>query len=224
MGMIAIPFAVDIEKVKNVLGCKDGNLLEKIKTADLYDNYASQTEDFPDPKYHYDFDAVLEDLIFHYVKPEDRKAKSSFFGLKKLKPDTGLKENMGHAYGYALLVICDHLGTHLLPFCDGFYYGRAFEAAVEIMKEKGLQIDMSDMFEPHEVFDIPKIADFPAIHLYSKQDIDLIVSVIEQVDIDEKKADCDNEDFDEVQEMLKNIRDSFRTCKKQNLQMVTFTH
>src|SRR5690606_22255826 len=123
-----------------------------------------------------------------------------------------------------LLVICDYLGTHLLPFCDGFYYGRDFEAAVEIMKENGLQIDMSDMFEPHEVFDIPKIADFPAINLYSKQDIDHIISVIEQVEIDETKADSDNENFDEVQETLKNIRDSFRTCKEQNLEMVTFTH
>jgi len=222
MGMIAIPFAVDIEKAKNVLGCKDKNLLEKIKTANLYDNYASQTEDFPDPKYQYDFDAVLEDLVFHYIKPEDRKAKHSFFGLKKSKPGTGLKENMGHAYGYALLVICDYLGTQLLPFCDGFYYGRYFEAAVEIMKEKGLQIEMNDMFEPHEVFDIPKIADFPAINLYSRQEINHIVSVIEQIDIDQTKADSN--DFDEVQEMLKNIRDSFKTCKEQNLEMVTFTH
>jgi hypothetical protein len=83
---------------------------------------------------------------------------------------------------------------------------------------------MSMMFEPQEVFDIPKIADFPAIHLYSKQDIDHIVSIIEQVDIDESKADSENEDFDEVQEMLKNIRHSFIICKKQNLEMVTFTH
>lgn len=224
MGMIAIPFAVDIDKVKKVFGCKDRGLFEKIKTANLYDNYASQTEDFSDPKYSYDFDEVLEDIIFQYIKPEDRKAKSSFLGLIKSKPKTGLKENMGHAYGYALLVICDYLGTHLLPFCDGFYYGRDFKAAIGIMKEKGLQMDMEMMFEPKEVFDIPKIADFPAIHLYSRQEIDHIVSIINQVDINESEADIDNDNFDEVQVMLKNIRDSFRTCKEQNLEMLTFTH
>ena len=70
--------AVDIEKVKAVFGCKDRELLEKIKTAGLYDNYASQDDDFLDPKYQYDFDQALEDIIFSYVKPEDRKSKSSF--------------------------------------------------------------------------------------------------------------------------------------------------
>jgi hypothetical protein len=210
MGMTAIPFAVDINKVRDVLGCKDRKLLEKLKTANLYDNYASQAEN-------YDFNNTLEDLLFKYVKPEDRKPTSGFFGLKKSKPDSGLKESMGHAYGYGLLVICDYLGTHLLPSCDGFYYGRDFEAAVEIMKEKGLQLDMGMMFEPEEVFDIPKIADFPAIHLYSKPDVEHIVSVITKVDIDDSKADFDNDDFDEVHVMLKNIKDSFTTSKNRAL-------
>lgn len=224
MGLTAIPFAIDINKVKNVLGCKDSHLLEKIKTADLYETYADQSEDYPDPTYRYNFDQALEDLIFRYVKPADReKVKSSFFGLKKSKPDTGLKENMEHAYGYALLVICDYMGEHFLSYCDGFYCGQAFKAAVKIMKAKGLQIDLNRMFESQDVFDIPKLAE-PGIQLYSRQDIDHIVSVMEQVDIDESQTDPDSEGFDEVQEMLKNIRDSFRTCKEQNLEMVTFTH
>ncbi|MGH2564735.1 MAG: DUF7691 family protein [Ginsengibacter sp.] len=222
--MIAIPFAVDIEKVKAVFGCKNRELLEKIKTAGLYDNYASQDDDFPDPKYQYDFDQALEDIIFNYVKPEDRKSKSSFLGLVKSKPTSGLNENIAHGYGYVLLVICDYFGTHLLPQCDGFYYGRDFEAAVETMKEKGLQIDFGDMFEQHQIFDIPKIADFPAINLYTKQDIEHFNSIMDKVEIDEDKANDDNDDFDEVQEMLKNIRDSFRTCKDKNVEMITFTH
>jgi len=224
MSMIAIPFAVDIEKVKAVFGCKDRELLEKIKTAGLYDNYASQDDDFPDPKYQYDFDRALEDIIFNYVKPEDRKSKSSFLGLVKSKPTSGLTENIAHGYGYVMLVICDYFGTHLLPQCDGFYYGRDFEAAFELMKEKGLQIDFGDMFEQHQIFDIPKIADFPAINLYTKQDIEHFNSIMDKVEIDESKADDENEDFDEVQEMLKNIRDSFRSCRDKNVEMITFTH
>ena len=224
MGMIAIPFAVDIEKVKAVFGCKDRELIEKIKTADLYDNYASQNEDFPDPKYQYDFEQALEDIIFNYVKPEDRKGKSSFLGLVKSKPASGLNENIGHGYGYVLLVICDYLGTHLLPYCDGFYYGHDFEAASKIIKEKGLLIDLGDMFETHEVFDIPKIADFPAINYYTKKDIEYINSIMEKVVIDEDKADDDNDEFDEVQGILKNIRDSFKTCKDKNVEMLIFIH
>lgn len=218
MSMIAVPFAVDIEKVNAVFGCKDRELLEEIKTAGLYDNYASQDDDFPDPKYQYDFDQALEDIIFNYIKPEDRSSKSSFWGLIKSKPTSGLNENIAHGYGYVLLVICDYLGTHLLPECDGFYYGRDFEAACEIMKEKGLQIDLGDMFETHQVFDIPKIADFPAINCFTKKEIEHLNSIMDKVEIDE------NEDCDEVQEMLKNIRDSFRACKDQNVEMITFTH
>lgn len=224
MSMIALPFAVDIEKVKAVFGCKDRKLLEKIKTADLYDNYASQDDDFPDPKYHYNFDQALEDIIFNYVKPEDRKSKSSFLGLLKSKPSSGLNEHIAHGYGYVLLVICDYFGTHLLPQCDGFYYGRDFEAAFAIMKEKGLQIDFGDMFEQHEIFDIPKIADFPSINLYTKKEIEHFNSIMDKVEIDESKTDDDNEEFDEVQEMLKNIRDSFRACRDKNVEMITFTH
>lgn len=218
MSMIAIPFAVDIEKVNAVFGCKDRELLEEIKTAGLYDNYASQDDDFTDPKYQYDFDQALEDIIFNYIKPEDRSSKSSFWGLVKSKPTSGLNENIAHGYGYVLLVICDYFGTHLLPECDGFYYGRDFEAACEIMKEKGLQIDLGDMFETHQVFDIPKIADFPAINCFPKKEIEHLNSIMDKVEIDE------NKDFDEVQEMLKNIRDSFRACKDKNVEMITFTH
>jgi len=224
MSLIAIPFAVDINKVKSVFGSKDRELFEKIKTADLYDNYASQGEDFPEPKYQYNFDKALEDIIFNYIKPEDRKVRSSFLGLKKSKPTSGLNENIAHGYGYVLLVICDYLGTHLLPQCDGFYYGRDIEAASSIMKAKGLHLDLGDMFEQHEVFDIPKNINFPAIKHFTRDEIENINEVMDKVEIDESKTDFDSEDFDEVQEMLKNIRDSFRTCREHNVEMVTFTH
>jgi hypothetical protein len=224
MSLIAIPFAVDIDKVNRVFGSKDQQLFEKIKTANLYDNYASQSEDFPDSKYQYNFDQALEDIIFHYIRPEDRTTKSSFLGLVKSKPDSGLKKDIAHGYGYVLLVICDYLGTHLLPQCDGFYYGQNFEAAAGIIKEKGLQPDLGDMFEQHEVFDIPKNNDFPAIKLFTKQEIEHINDVMDKVEIDDRKADSDSEDFDEVQEMLMNIRDSFRVCKDNNVEMVTFAH
>jgi hypothetical protein len=224
MSMIAIPFAVDLEKVKSVFGCKDRELLEKIKKADLYDTYASQDDDFADPKYQYSFDDALEDIFYNYIKPAERKSKRSFLGLIKSKQDSGLNEGIAHGYGYVLLVICDYLGTHLLPQCDGFYYGRDFQAAFEIMKQQGLRIDFSDMFEQHDVFDIPKIADFPAIKHFTKSEITEVNAVMRKIEINESRTDFANENFDEVQEMLKNIKDSFKYCEQHNLEMVTFTH
>ena len=224
MGLVIIPFAVDIQKVKAVFGGKDKDLFEKIKTAKLYDTYASQSNDFAIEKYQYDFDQALEDIIFNYIKPEERTSKKSWLGLTTSKPTTGLNKNIAHGYGYVLLVICDYLGTHLLPSCDGFYYGRDFEAAVAIMKEQGLQIDLTNIRAQHMLFDIPENSDFPSINSFTKQDIDHINSIMEKIEIDEGKTAAENDEFDEVEEMLKNIRDSFRTCKEMNVEMITFTH
>jgi hypothetical protein len=224
MSLCAIPFAVSIEEVKLAFGSKDRDLLEKIKTAGLYDHYADQSDDFPDPKDKYDLDQVLEDIVFRYIRREDRKLKTSFFGLIKSKGGSGLDENIAHSYGYALLVMCDYFGTQLLPHCDGFYWGRNFKTAADIMDEMGCRIDMSDMFEPHEVFDIPRIKDFPAIKSFTRQEIGHINEVMNKVEIDESAVDIDSEDFDEVQEMLKDLRDSFRYCKENNIEMVVFTH
>ena len=223
MGMYALPFAVDIKKVKAVFGSKDRELLEKIKTADLYSHYEGQ-DDSVGEEYQYNFDQALEDIIFNYIKPEDRKDKSSFFGLVKSKATSGLNEKIAHGYGYVLLVICDFLGTHMLSECDGFYYGQDFREALDIMNSNGLQIDLGDMFETHDVFDIPKIADFPAITHFTTKDIEHINSIMDKIEIDDDKTDYDNDDFDEVQDMLKNIRDCFRTCKENDLEMLTFTH
>ncbi len=63
MSMVAIPFAVDIEKVKAVFGCKDRELLEKIKTADLYGHYESEDGSLG-KEYQYDFDQALEDIKY----------------------------------------------------------------------------------------------------------------------------------------------------------------
>ena len=223
MGMYAIPFAVDIEKVKAVFGCKDRGLLEKIKTANLYSHYEGEDDSLA-KEYQYDFDQALEDIIFSYIKPEDRKAKSSFFGLIKSKTSSGLNENIAHGYGYVLLVICDYFGTHLLPQCDGFYYGQDFQEAFDIMKSNGLQLNLGEMFETHEVFDIPKIADFPAITHSTKQDIKHVNSIFDNIEIDETKTNIEDDNFDEVQYLLKNIRYCFRTCEENNLELITFAH
>lgn len=130
--------AADINPVRDVLGCKDRELLEKIKTRNLY---------------------------------------------------------------------------------DGFYLGRDFEAAVEIMKEKGLQIDL---FEPEEVFDIQKLKIFSQfICIPTRRSA--YCFCYQSGCTDERKADFDNDDFDEVPVVLKNIKDSFTTCKEQSPEMVTFT-
>ena len=223
MSIVATPFAIDIQKVKSVFGCKDRVLLEKIKNSDLYSHYENQ-DDFAGTEYQYDFDQALEDIIFNYINPEDRKVKSTFLGLMKSKTTSGLNDKIGYGYGYVLLVICDYFGKNLLSECDSFYYGRDFEEAFEIMKSKGLQFDLREIFETHDVFDIPKISDFPAITYSTKHDVEHVNSIFDDIEIDETKTNIEDDNFDEVQYLLKNIRYCFRTCKENNLELITFAH
>jgi hypothetical protein len=223
MSYIAIPFAVDFQKIKNVFGSKDKLLFENVKATELFEHYASQGKD-SEPQYHYDLEEILKDIIFSYLKPEERKIKTSFLGLIKTTQGSGLKENMGHAYGYALIAIAGFLGTHLLPECDGFYCGNRFEEAHNIIKEKGLKVDIGEMFEQHDIFDIPKSTDNLAMFCFSKNDIAHINSIMPTVEIDEEKTDYNNDNFDEVQEMLMYIRNCFKNCADMNMEMVTLAH
>lgn len=224
MSLVAIPLAVDINKVRMVFGCKDKYLLEAVKTTGLYHSYANQSEEFTIPRYQYDFDEALEDIFFRYIKPEDRKAHTGFLRIVRSKQDSGLRKDIAHGYGYALLVICDYFGTQLLPSFEGFYYGTEFEAAVAITKEKGLALDLNDIFRQHEVFDIPPIGDSPAIKLFTKSEIAQVNAVMKKIKVDEARTDVEKEGFDQVQEMLLFIRDSFRTCEEKGLEMISFAH
>ncbi|MES1218770.1 MAG: hypothetical protein ABUT20_24915, partial [Bacteroidota bacterium] len=73
-------------------------------------------------------------------------------------------------------------------------------------------------------FDIPKIMDFPAIKHFTKSEINHVASVMDKIEIDESKTSDFTDSFDEVEEILKNIKDSFGFCRKQNLDLITFTH
>lgn len=217
MGYAAQPFAVDLDKVRQVLGSNDLALLEKVKSSPLYDTYASQSDDC-------DFDEILKDLIVRYVKPSDRKETGGLFGLFKNKQDSGLNPKFAHEYGYALLVICDTLGTYLSEGGDIFYAGDVWKEASLLFKSKGITIDLERMWETEKLFDIPDIADFPVISHYSKQEVSYLLTELNKIEIDEKKADSNSDDFDELQELLKAFRDGLQICQEKNVEWVSFLH
>ncbi|WP_212004652.1 hypothetical protein [Chitinophaga sp. HK235] len=220
MSIVAIPFAVSLEKVKNVFGSKDPQLLENIKTANLYKHYADP--DFGNPQYKYDMDEMLEDIIFNYDPSKKGKSSRGFLGMFQSRQYSGLKPRMGYAYGYTLLVICDYLGTHLMRGSDGFYAGRDWNTACDILRKNGLKTDIDQIFGSHSVFDIPPIDDFPCINCFSVEEIVDIHVVSKTIEIDEEAAD--NIDFDEVQFTLKSIHECTKTCLDAGLDLITFAH
>lgn len=217
MGYEALPFAVDLDKVRGVMGSNDTALLEKVKTSPLYATYADQMEDC-------DFDEILHDLIVGYKKPEDRIEKSKFFGLIKSKPSSGLQPQLGHAYGMALLVICDTLGIDLSKGAVVFKYVDGWEDANKLLKSKGITIDLDRMIKSQPLFDIPKYTDGPFISHYSKKEIEYLLSELNKMEIDEKKADENDDEFEERYYLLKKFRDGLQVCKDKHVEWVSFMH
>jgi hypothetical protein len=216
MGYAAQPFAVDIQRVKDVFGSKDQILLDKAKKSKLYDTYADQHDDG-------EYDRCLEDIIFNYVKPSDRKETKKFFGLMKSVPSSGLDES-GHVYGYALMAICEVLGTFLADEGDIFYTGDIFDQTNEFLKEKGFKITMERFWETEIIFDIPDIDDFPVISSYSKEEVRYLYDELIKLNIDESKANSDNDNYDEKEELLKFFRDKLKICIDNSTQWLAFTH
>ena len=80
------------------------------------------------------------------------------------------------------------------------------------------------MWETEKLFDIPDIGDFPAISHYSKQEVSYLLTALTKIEIDEKKADSNNDDFEELQELLKAFRDGLQICQEKNVEWVSFLH
>jgi hypothetical protein len=135
MGYAAQPFAVDLGKVRQVLGSNDTFRESKIV--------------WP-----------LRHLCKSIRRPWLwRKETGGLFGLFKNKQVSGLNPKFAHKYGYALLVICGTLGTNLSEAGDIFYAGDFWKEANELFKSKGMTIDLDRMWETEKLFDIPDIAD-----------------------------------------------------------------
>ncbi len=212
MGYTAQPFAVDLALVSQALGSKDLSLLEKIKSANLYEHYASQTEE-------HDFDEVLKDLIVRYIKPVDRKSTKNIFNIFRKKEGSGLDSKLDSLYGYAMLVICDTLGTHLSQD-DVFYADTVWKEANQLFKQRGITINLDRMWETEKLFDIPTIKDFPVISHYSKSEIDYLLNELSKSKIIQEPSD----NLSELQELLIAFQTGLQVCKDKGVEWISFLH
>lgn len=215
MGYYAQVFAVDLEKVRHVLGSKDEQLAKQIKASGLYDTYAGQSDA--------DFDEITDDLIFRYIKPADRKpGNNGFLGLFKKRSSTGLNPKIAHEYGYALLVACDVLGTRISPGDDIFYAGRAWKRLNELLDNAGAKVNLDRMWGEKDLFDLPPINDFPGISHYSKPEIDHLLAVLSKIQLTEK--DKQSDDGEMLEELMAAFSEGLQLCRGKDTEWVAFIH
>lgn len=209
MGYAAQTFAINIQQVKDVFGSNDEILFKQVKQSSMYEVYAEQDEDGL-------FEQCLKDIIFNYVKPANRKVSRTFFGLFNSSSGSGLTYK-GHLYGYNLIAICDVLGTFLTEEeGDIFYTGDDFDEANHWLKNKGFTITMERFWNTEDIFDIPKIDDFPVISSFNKTEIAYLHHELTKLNL----ADTDFEQ----KELLIYFRDKLKVCIDKNTEWLSFTH
>ncbi len=212
MGYYAQVFAVDLEKIKQVIGSNDLSLLEKIKSSDLYETYESQSEDV-------DFENLVKELLFNNPNSYNRKETSKFFGLFKSKPTFGLNPKYAPEYGYAMLVICDALGFFQPDCAEVLYTGDIWKETNKLFKNKGINIDLDRMWQTENLFDIPEINDFPVISHYSKNDIDYLL-----LELKKNNLEIETKNNPDLKEFITTFREGLQFCKDKNLEWISFIH
>ncbi len=212
MGYYAQVFAVELEKIRHIIGSNDLSLLEKIKSSDLYETYESQSEDV-------DFEIIIRELIVNNPNSVNKKETSKFFGLFKSKPTFGLNPKYAHEYGYAMLAVCDALGFYLSDCAEVLYTGDIWKETNELFKNKGIKIDLDKMWQTENLFDIPEINDFPVISHYSKNEIEYLLSELKKINIE-----TETKNNPDLKEFITTFRDGLQFCKDKNLEWISFIH
>jgi hypothetical protein len=204
MGRIAIPIGVSIDRVKKVFGSKDEALINKVLASDTYLKF---DED-------HSFKRELYDIIFNYVPVENRIVQpSKLFGLIKGDDGRGLKGDWND-YGYALLVICSHLGEKFSETNTEYIYGDSWWKINTVLRENGSSLDLSRMHETKQIFDTPFEADDIYINSYSKEEVRQFLDVFTAQDEKTKEHHS---------ELYSSLKKGLLHCAENNLDVVVFS-
>jgi hypothetical protein len=209
MGYYIFSYGIDTDKIKAVFNSNDENLLKNIKQTTAFDTYKNFLPDglktTPEK--------ALEDIIKN--RPYD--VESNF------------------AYGYALICICDALGSKL-PYTQEIKLWAETDLMDKCLskdfKIKRLKVNGSLLFADEKIpFDIPPRDEWPLIHLLTKQKLIELNEKMKNINISkekiEKLLDADNEEDEDkgcAYEHIKGIKENIEYCIKNNFEMINFCH
>ncbi len=191
MGYYVYPFVVDLEAVRAAVGGNDEKLLAAIlkkRKTQIADNAESFADEIAAgaPR----IEAALADLV------AGRKPKTKH----------------GFQYGYALELVCQHLGKALdAADCAGL---ETFEEVGKALKSKPLRAVAKALDGGGTPFvPIPKPADFPGIAACEAETCAALAEQLKTLDPDE--ADLDEDEVDELKAW-------FKAAKKANKGLAFF--
>lgn len=204
MGRIAIPIGISINAVKNVFGSKNEELVNQVLSSDAYLKFDEE----------HSFKRELYDIIFNYVPVENRIVQApKLFGLIKGDDGRGLKGDWND-YGYALLVICSHLGKKFSETNREYVYGDSWWKINTLLRESGSSLDLSRMHETRQIFDTPFEADDIYINSYTKDEVKEILDVFTTNDSKTEEHHSD---------LYNSLKKGLLYCHENDLDVVVFS-
>ena len=209
MGYYIFSYGIETDKIKAVFNSNDENKLELIKKTEIFDNY----KDFLPEGLKTTPEKALEDIVKN--RPYD--VKSNF------------------AYGYALICICDALGSKL-PYTQEIKLWSETDLIDKCLskdfKIKKLKVNGSLLFAAEKIpFDIPPRDEWPVIHLLTKENLAELSEVLKNINISDEEIkelwDSDSEEDEDkgcAYAHIKGIKENIEYCIENNLEMINFCH
>ena len=207
MGYYIFSYGIETDKIKEVFGSNNKNILESIKKTDIFQNY----KDFLPQGFKTPPEKALEDIILN--RPYDEK--SNF------------------AYGYAIICISATLGKNL-PYTNEIKFGYETDLIDKYLSEDfGIAdfiIDDTLLFEELIPFDIPLIDDWPIIQVCTNKKLKKLQNILNDVKITDEMLNLLEEDPDYDDDKfcgymhIKGLKENIEYCIENNLDMINFCH
>jgi hypothetical protein len=201
MGYYIFSFGIDTPKVKAAMGSKNLRLLDEIVETETFENYAEQ-----DFKGHTTTEQALEHII--YGKPYNKKS--------------------GHAYWYAFIALCAHLGEEM-PATHEINVGYETDLINEYLESDfGIKTNIEELLlNNSETFGLPKVQDWPLAGLLNKTQLTQLKDTFATVEItDELLQDLadDDQEKEMAYDTIKQTKQNILYCLQHNLELISFCH
>jgi len=207
MGYYIFSYGIKTEQIKQVFGCKDETVLQKIKQNSMYDHYRDENV-----KGEISLEEAIKDIIFA----------------------RDFNQKMGYQYGYALICICDTFGikppnTQEMKF--GYETDLFNNCIDEDFGKEDILIEDLMLCEELEPFNLPLIEDFPMIGIVYQNRLKEIQDQLKDIQITTEKInelnESDNEDDEDkgcAYEHIKGFIENVNFCVENQLDMISFCH
>ncbi|MDR3715583.1 MAG: hypothetical protein P4L51_22465 [Puia sp.] len=208
MGYYIFSYALDLAKATSVIRTRDPALFDAVLETEEFDLYAGQ-----DQKGYTTTRAALEQLLLG-------KRHSLFSKYDKAS---------AHAYWYAFIAICGHLGERLPAAHEIKLSYETDLIDAYLLSDFGITVKIDELLLNGEggQFGLPEIQDWPLCGVWNREQLTVQQDRFSAIDITDEQLQELAETDDEKEmayDSIRQIKENVTYCLEKQLGMITFCH